>query len=115
MSEIFFLYYEEIDWCDRIIQQGYQLWYDPRCTVYHKESSTTGQDSPLKTYYLTRNRLLYTWRNRLGITRLIALLYQLSLVNPKNIIVNLLKGKIHKNRAIFKGVKDFFLLRDKMI
>ncbi|BDW78224.1 hypothetical protein BFINE_40190 [Bacteroides finegoldii DSM 17565] len=34
-----------------------------RCTVFHKESQSTGQLSRLRTYYLTRNRLLYARRN----------------------------------------------------
>ena len=57
MPEIYFLYYEEMDWCTQMSRQGYQLWYEPRCTIYHKESRSTGKDSPLKTYYLARNRL----------------------------------------------------------
>lgn len=63
MPEIFFLYYEELDWSTHITRAGYELWYEPRCTVFHKESQSTGQLSKLRTYYLTRNRLLYAWRN----------------------------------------------------
>lgn len=115
MPEIYFLYYEEMDWCNHIAQAGFQLWYNPRFTVYHKESSTTGHASPLKTYYLTRNRLLYAYRNQKGYPFCISLLYQLILANPKNIIVNLLKGKIQQTIAIFKGSTDFFALKNKML
>lgn len=113
MPEIYFLYYEEMDWCSRMSREGYQLLYDPRCTVYHKESSTTGADSPLKTYYLTRNRLLYAWRNRQGLTRSIAILYQLIIAVPKNLIVNLLHRKIPQLKAIVKGCVDLFCLKNK--
>ena len=68
MPEIFFLYYEELDWSTHITRAGYELWYEPRCTVFHKESQSTGQLSKLRTYYLTRNRLLYAWRNLEGAT-----------------------------------------------
>lgn len=115
MSELFFLYYEEMDWCNRILEQGYQLWYQPRCTVYHKESRSTGSDSPLKTYYLSRNRLLYAWRNRKGLHRWIAIFYQLSVAIPKNIMVNLLKGKRQQAKAVWKGSTDFFSLKHKGI
>lgn len=114
MPELFFLYYEEMDWCSHMTRAGYELWFDPRCTIYHKESSSTGQNSPLKNYYLTRNRLLFAWRNRQGITCLIAILYQLCIANPKNIIVNLLKRKYPQTNAILKGTVSFFLLRNKM-
>lgn len=113
MPEIYFLYYEEMDWCSRMLDHGYQLWYEPRCTIYHKESRSTGKDSPLKTYYLTRNRLLYTWRNRQGGTLFISLLYQLFIANLKNIIVNLIHAKLAQTRAIFEGCVDFFLLKHK--
>lgn len=115
MSEKFFLYYEEMDWCSRITGKGYQLWYDPQCTVYHKESCSTGQNSPLKNYYLTRNRLLYTWRHRWGAVLFISLLYQLCISNPKNIIVHLLRREFKQTRAIFKGCVDFCFLKHKCI
>lgn len=114
MPEIYFLYYEEMDWCSQMKKQGYQLWTDPRCTVYHKESCTTGKESPLKTYYLHRNRLLYAWRNRQGIDRWIALFYQLCISNPKNIIINLLKGKIRHVWSVLTGSVDFLLMKNKM-
>ena len=113
MPEIYFLYYEEIDWCTQMSRQGYQLWYEPRCTIYHKESRSTGKDSPLKTYYLTRNRLLYAWRNRQGRTLYISILYQLLMANPKNIMMHLLHGRLLQAKAIFDGSKDFFLLKHK--
>lgn len=55
MPEEYFLYYEELDWSERIREAGYRIVYDPRATVFHKESATTGQQSPLRSYYLTRN------------------------------------------------------------
>lgn len=113
MPEIYFLYYEEMDWCTQMSRQGYQLWYEPRCTIFHKESRSTGKDSPLKTYYLTRNRLLYAWRNRQGRTRYISILYQLLMANPKNITMHLLHGRLLQAKAIFDGSRDFFLLKHK--
>lgn len=113
MPEIYFLYYEEIDWCTQMLNHGYQLWYEPRCTIYHKESRSTGQGSSLKTYYLTRNRLLYTWRNRRGGTLFISLIYQLLIANFKNIVVNLLYTKSAQAKAILKGCVDFFLIKHK--
>ncbi|MFR5661018.1 MAG: glycosyltransferase family 2 protein, partial [Butyricimonas faecihominis] len=113
MPEIYFLYYEEMDWCTQMSKRGYQLWYEPRCTIFHKESRSTGKDSPLKTYYLTRNRLLYAWRNRQGRTLYISILYQLFMANPKNITIHLLHGRLLQAKAIFKGCRDFFLLKHK--
>jgi GT2 family glycosyltransferase len=48
MADIFFLYYEEIDWFHRIRNAGYQLYYIHNSLVYHKDSVTTGSGSPMK-------------------------------------------------------------------
>lgn len=114
MPEIYFLYYEELDWSTHIEKAGYELWYEPRCTVYHKESQSTGQQSYLRTFYITRNRLLYAWRNRYGIIRWISIMYQLTVAAPKNTLVFLLKGRIDLIKAIFKGIYAFFKLEHKL-
>ncbi len=113
MPEIYFLYYEELDWSTQIGKAGYELWYEPRCTVYHKESQSTGQQSYLRTFYLIRNRLLYAWRNRYGVTRWIAVLYQLFIAAPKNSMIFLLKGRNDLVKAVFKGIYAFFMLDRK--
>lgn len=56
MSELYFLYYEEHDWVERIKRAGYKIFYVPESLVFHKESISTGKESQLKTYYITRNR-----------------------------------------------------------
>ena len=42
MPECYFLYYEELDWSMMFTRAGYQIWYEPACTIYHKESQATG-------------------------------------------------------------------------
>ena len=87
MSESYFLYYEEMDWCVKLSRAGYELWYEPRCTIFHKESQSTGQASPLQTFYITRNRLLFAQRNLQGTERVLSILYQLTIVIPKNTLI----------------------------
>ena len=113
MPEIYFLYYEELDWCTQIEKAGYELWYEPHCTVYHKESQSTGQESFLRTFYLTRNRILYAWRNRFGMIRWIAVLYQLLVAAPKNTLYFLMKRRTDLAKAIFKGIIAFIKLEHK--
>ena len=113
MPEIYFLYYEELDWSVRIAERGWTIRYDPRCTVYHKESDTTGAESPLRTYYLTRNRLLFGWRNRRGATRLLTVAYQLCVALPKQALTTLFRGRRDLSAAALRGARDFFRLNDK--
>ena len=37
MTEIYFLFYEELDWSIQIKKAGYRLWYEPAAVIYHKE------------------------------------------------------------------------------
>ena len=107
MPECYFLYYEELDWSMMFTRAGYDIWYDPACTIYHKESQSTGQNSPLRTYYITRNRLLLVKRNWSGISKYISYSYLIAIVALRDILKYTLKGKSQLVKAIFKGVFDF--------
>lgn len=110
MPECFFLYYEELDWSMMITRAGYDIWYEPACTIYHKESQATGQDSPLKTYYLMRNRLLLAKRNIPLPTRMLSYTYLIGIVGTKDIIKNIIKGRSQQAKATLKGIFDFIKL-----
>ncbi len=107
MPEEYFLYYEELDWSERIREAGYRIVYDPRATVFHKESATTGQQSPLRSYYLTRNRLLFARRNRRGAARRLSIIYQLGVALPKSVAAALLHGRRDLAAAALRGCRDF--------
>ena len=107
MPEDYFLYYEELDWSMMFTRAGYEIWYDPACTIYHKESQSTGQDSPLRTYYITRNRLLLVKRNWQGIYKYLAYCYLTCVVAPRDILKYTLKGKLDLSKAVCKGFFDF--------
>ena len=107
MPECFFLYYEEIDWSMMFTRAGYEIWYDPACTIYHKESQTTGQNSPLRTYYITRNRLLLVKRNYKGINKYLSYIYLIGLVATRDIIKYSLQGRYDLVKAVYKGIMDF--------
>ena len=107
MPECFFLYYEEIDWSMMFTRAGYEIWYDPTCTVYHKESQTTGQNSPLRTYYITRNRLLLVKRNYKGINKYLSYIYLIGVVAIRDIFKFYLTKQQRLSRAVLKGIIDF--------
>jgi GT2 family glycosyltransferase len=105
MADIYFLYYEELDWAHRIRDAGYKIYYVHDSLIYHKESiSTGGRVSPLRAYYMTRNRIMYLRRNFHGITFFLALLYQLFVAVPKNALMIAIKANPKYVRAYNKGV-----------
>ena len=107
MPECFFLYYEELDWSMMFTRAGYEIWYDSACTVYHKESQTTGQNSPLRTYYITRNRLLLVKRNYKGFNKYLSYIYLIGIVGLRDIIKYSLTRQTGLLNAVLKGIQDF--------
>lgn len=107
MPTCFFLYYEELDWSMMIRRAGYTIWYEPASTIYHKESQTTGQASPLRTYYITRNRLFFVQRNSPLPWRYLSYLYLIFVAGSKAIVKDLLTKRSDLARATLRGLWHF--------
>lgn len=115
MPECYFLYYEEIDWSMMFTRSGYQIWYEPKCTIFHKESQATGQNSPLRTYYLTRNRLLLVQRNPQEFNKTLAYIYLIGIVALRDILKYTFSARFDLLKATFKGLRDFIFKRNTSI
>ena len=109
MPEDYFLYYEELDWSMMFTRSGYQIWYEPQCTIYHKESQATGLNSPLRTYYLTRNRLLLVHRNPQEFNKTLAYFYLICLVALRDILRYTLSARFGLLKATIRALRDFIL------
>ena len=107
MPECYFLYYEELDWSMMFTRAGYQIWYEPQCTIYHKESRATGQNSPLRTYYLTRNRLLLVRRNTQEFNKPLAYLYLIGIVSIRDILKYTITSRFELLKATIRALWHF--------
>ncbi len=107
MPECYFLYYEELDWSMMIRRTGYDIWYEPATTVLHKESQSTGQSSPLRTYYITRNRLLFVRRNNKDLSRYLSYVYLIGIVAVKDILKFTVQRRLDLAQATMKGIRHF--------
>lgn len=113
LDDEYFIYYEELDFSQRVKDLGYIIWYQGDATIFHKESITTGKNSVFKEYYHTRNRILFMRKhNNIGISLFVYSIYLLCLIVPKKIIQYLPTRKFKHLQAMFKGIiwniKDFF-------
>ncbi len=104
----FFIYYEELDWCEQIRRKGYKVYYQPKSLIYHKESMTTGKSSPFKTFYHTKNRILFMRRNVKTWNLVIFLSYFTFFTVPKNSATFLVKRQFHHFRSFWKGIMWHF-------
>jgi GT2 family glycosyltransferase len=64
LSEIYFAYYEETEWCLKARKAGFKVVYVPKARIWHKSHDTkTSSANALSVYYMTRNRFLFMKRN----------------------------------------------------
>jgi GT2 family glycosyltransferase len=104
MPEEFFLYYEELDWCEQIWRAGYRIFVNPKSIVFHKESVSVGEASLLKTYYMNRNRVYFMRRNRSKITFAFFSLYVFVVVLPWQTFKWLRAGKLDHVRVFWQAI-----------
>lgn len=90
MAENYFLYYEELDWCERIRKAGYEIHVNLQALILHKESVSVGKRSALKEYFMNRNRILFIRKNTSTPTFFVFCCYFMAAVFPRNIFHYLL-------------------------
>ena len=101
LSEEYFLYHEDTDYCCKVMKKGYKLFYYGKSVIYHKVSSSTGKNSDLYTYYYTRNRCILINNNLKVPFKQIAFLFYFS-----TRIVKIIFKKKERN-MILQGLKDY--------
>jgi len=75
LSEDYFLYFEDTDYCCRFIERGLDLVYFPESVIYHKISATTKRETVSTQYYLFRNRFIFIKNNLKNGKKIIAYIY----------------------------------------
>ncbi|MBK0379013.1 glycosyltransferase family 2 protein [Mucilaginibacter segetis] len=104
MADNFFIYYEEVDWGERINKSGYQAWVRGDAVIYHKESMTVGKKSAFKEYFMNRNRILFIRHNAPPLKALVFYLYFVILVVPRNIVSYIKEKKYNFISILFRAV-----------
>ena len=104
MPEMYFLYYEEHDWAEIMKREGFDIFYFGKASILHKESATIGAVSPVKTYYMSRNRILFLKRNSKGLQYLMALGFIIFLSIPINTLRMMLKRQFKLIKVYYQGV-----------
>lgn len=109
MSEDYFLYFEDTDFCCQTIKHGYKIIYDKNSVIWHKVSASTSKNS-LKEYYFTRNNLYFMVEHAPKKYYPLFMLFFLKrnirylawlLLKKKNTVEN------RKAKAFYKGIGDF--------
>lgn len=108
MAENYFLYYEELDWCERIRKAGFEVHVNLQALIYHKESVSVGKRSTLKEFFMNRNRILFIRKNAPAPAFALFCLYFLLLVAPRNLIGYVKNKESHFIPFFFKAITWHF-------
>jgi len=104
LADIFFIYYEELDWSARIRRAGFNIYYQPKALIYHKESITMGKESPIKAYYHNRNRILFMRRNSSPLQFSLFLFFLTFAIVPKTFFKYVFKGQFTHLKNLMRGL-----------
>ncbi len=64
LDEAMFMYFEDNDWCRRMRQAGWQVWYDPASEVVHIGGASLNQNPEARAAYY--RSLAYFYRKHYG-------------------------------------------------
>lgn len=59
LDEAFFMHWEDTDWCHRVKAEGFEIWCDPRVTVFHAEGTSRGGWPPDQVRHFHRSAARY--------------------------------------------------------
>ncbi len=104
MTENYFLYYEELDWSERIRRAGYEVYAHMQALIYHKESVSVGKKTALKEYFMNRNRILFVRRFASPGAFIVFCCYFAAVVVPRNIYNYIREGNTHFIPVLFKAI-----------
>lgn len=105
LPEQYFMYYEDVDFCATLQEDGFKIYYTPKSVIYHKVSSSSGgEESPFSVYLNTKNRLRFMnkYKNKKGYLKGKAFFY---VTRVPILMKYVAKGRSDKAKSLIKGLK----------
>ena len=111
-DELFFAHMEEIDFCWRVKNAGFQVYNYPQCVVYHVGGGTLPNNNPHKIYLNYRNNLLLLHKN-LPKNRIFKVLFLRFFLDFASFFVFLIQGKFRFAISVVRAYIDYSIMRKK--
>ena len=108
MSEEYFLYYEDTDWCLKVKRSGFKCIFAPKAKIWHKISRSALAGSVPYIYYHIRNGLIFASKYAPWHIKPIVHLDVIWRI-IKQVIKLLIPSKRKWVKPILLGIKDFYL------
>ncbi|MBU4210188.1 glycosyltransferase family 2 protein [Patescibacteria group bacterium] len=95
----YFMYLEDIDFCQKAKKAGYKLAYIPDSKIWHLNAQSSGTGGNLHHYFISRNRLLFAMRHAS---------FRVKLAIIRQSVEKLFSSKYSWEK---RGIIDFYLQR----
>lgn len=108
LPEEYFMYYEDVDYCIKIKDAGYDLLSIKDSIIYHKVSSSSGgEDSPFSIKWGTRNRIIFMnkYKQRVPLIKYYGGVLFFYVTRGMKLISYKVKGDKTRFNAIIDGMK----------
>jgi len=104
-DELFFMYYEDMDFCLRARKAGYKIYYVPAAVVYHHVAASTAMFLPARYYHKARSSVLFFRKHVSGARYLIIVPYRLG--SAMHTLIRLIRQQqVNAAKAYLQGLKD---------
>ena len=110
LSDDYFMYFEDVDFCVKVKDSGYKIWYNPKAVIYHKVGlSGGGEESSFSIKWGTRNRLLFMKKYKAKVSKFGCLLSNMFFYITRIIKYVQLRFKKDNDRAkaIVEGIRMY--------
>lgn len=107
LSEEYFMYYEDVDFCANLQKNNYKIYYNPKSIIYHKISAASGEnESPFAIEWNTRNRIKFMkkYKGMVSKFKYIKTVIYFYLTRLIKILEYIFKGRNDKVSALLKGI-----------
>ena len=110
LSEDYFMYFEDVDFCVKVKNAGFVMWYNPEAIIYHKVGlSSGGEESPFSIEWCTRNRLLFMYKYKNNVSKFRLMLSKIFFYSTRCIrfFQYVIGNEYNKSKAIINGIKNY--------
>jgi GT2 family glycosyltransferase len=112
LDPLFFAHMEEIDFCWRLKNNGYKIFYNSDSKVYHVGGGTLPNNNPYKLFLNYRNNLLLLYKN-LPHSKLFFSIFTRLIFDGLSAIIYLVSFKFSFFAAVFKAHLAFYQMKKK--
>lgn len=105
MDENFFIYFDDVEWCTRFANSGYNVLSSPRSKVWHKEGGRNKKNT-LPVYYTWRNYLHFMLRYLTALDEVDSFIEKYITETFTALYITRLLGKDNAHQTILWAVMD---------